>query len=108
MQIVRDRENNTMHRNGRSPAAKFGSRLGHARRGFRGFIHSIDVDTDHGGHGGLANAEIESRLIELGFVEGASVEILHEGAFGRDPIAVRVNDATVALRRREAMAIFVG
>ena len=26
---------------------------------------------------------------------------------GRDPIAVRVNDATIALRRREAMAILV-
>ena len=46
-------------------------------------------------------------MIELGFVEGASVEILHEGLFGRDPIAVRVNDNTVALRRREAMAIVV-
>jgi ferrous iron transport protein A len=46
-------------------------------------------------------------LIELGFVEGASVEILHEGAIGRDPIAVRVDSATVALRRREAMAILV-
>ena len=27
--------------------------------------------------------------------------------FGRDPIAVRVNNTTVALRRREAMAILV-
>ena len=45
--------------------------------------------------------------IELGFTEGAHIEILHEGAIGRDPIAVRVNDATVALRRREAMAILV-
>lgn len=43
----------------------------------------------------------------MGFVEGASVEILHEGVFGRDPIAVRVDNATVAIRRREAMAILV-
>jgi ferrous iron transport protein A len=50
---------------------------------------------------------MERRLIELGFTEGATVEVLHEGFFGRDPIAVRVNDATVALRRREAMAILV-
>ena len=35
------------------------------------------------------------------------IEVLHEGAIGRDPIAVRVNAATVALRRREAMAILV-
>lgn len=52
-------------------------------------------------------AELERRLLELGFVEGATVEILHEGPVGRDPIAVRVNNTTIALRRREAMTIFV-
>ena len=77
--------------------------LGHAPRGFRGHIHAIEVA--HGS--GLAAEELERRLIELGFTEGASVEVLHEGALGRDPIAVRVNAATVALRRREAMAIMV-
>ena len=55
----------------------------------------------------LAADELESRLIELGFVEGARVEILHEGIVGRDPIAVRVENVTIALRRREAMAIIV-
>jgi ferrous iron transport protein A len=78
--------------------------LGNAQRGFRGRIHAIEVT---GEASGLPAVELESRLIELGFVEGAYVEILHEGIFGRDPIAVRVNDATVALRRREAMAILV-
>lgn len=78
--------------------------LGQARRGFCGRIDAIEAS----GHGaGLPAGELESRLVELGFVEGARVEILHEGAFGRDPIAVRVNDATIALRRREAMAILV-
>lgn len=78
--------------------------LGQARRGFCGRIDAIETN----GHGaGLPAGELESRLVELGFVEGARVEILHEGAFGRDPIAVRVNDATIALRRREAMAILV-
>ena len=43
----------------------------------------------------------------MGFTEGARVEILHEGAVARDPIAVRVDSVTVALRRREAMAIVV-
>ena len=47
----------------------------------------------------LSPDELERRLIELGFTEGSHVEILHEGAFGRDPIAVRVNTSTVALRR---------
>jgi len=78
--------------------------LGNANRGFLGRIHSIrtgECDSI------LSPAELESRLIEMGFVEGASVEILHEGMFGKDPIAVRVDNATVAIRRREAMAIMV-
>jgi len=78
--------------------------LGQAGRGFYGRIQAIDVG--EGAHG-LPAAELERRLLELGFVEGAAVEVLHEGPFGRDPMAVRVNDTTIALRRREAMAILV-
>jgi len=78
--------------------------LGLASCGFRGVIGAIAV-TD-GAHG-VSAAELERRLLELGFVEGARVEVLHEGPVGRDPIAVRVNDTTIALRRREAMAIMV-
>ena len=78
--------------------------LGLEHRGFRGQIDAIEVGADHSG---IAAGEIERRLLELGFVEGATVEVLHEGPVGRDPIAVRVNDCTIALRRREAMAIFV-
>ena len=80
------------------------SSLGHADRGFRGRIHAISTE---GRSHSLTASELEQRLIELGFIEGAAVEVLHEGFFGRDPIAVRVNDATIALRRREAMAILV-
>ena len=69
-----------------------------------GKIRTVCVESgDHG----LPAAELERRLIELGFVEGARVEILHQGLFGGDPIAVRVNEATVALRRREAASILV-
>ena len=78
--------------------------LGNAHRGFVGRIHAIRTA---GCASVLPPAELESRLLEMGFVEGASVEILHEGMFGRDPIAVRVDNATVAIRRREAMAIQV-
>ncbi|MBO0754186.1 MAG: ferrous iron transport protein A, partial [Bradyrhizobiaceae bacterium] len=61
--------------------------LGQAQRGFRGRIDTIHVDEDvHGRQAG----EIESRLLELGFVEGAEIRILHEGPIGRDPIAVRI------------------
>ena len=78
--------------------------LGLARKGFRGRIDAI-AGADHASD--LPSGELERRLVELGFTEGASIEVLHEGAIGRDPIAVRVNAATIALRRREAMAILV-
>ena len=39
------------------------------------------------------------RLCELGFDEGVDVEILHRAPFGGDPIAVRVGNMVVALRR---------
>lgn len=80
------------------------SPLGHAPRGFCGRIECITVAD---GVSDLPEGELERRLVELGFTEGARIEILHEGAIGRDPIAVRVNAATVALRRREAMSILV-
>jgi len=89
---------------GETSEARQALRLGRARLGFRGRIDAIAVN---GATSDLPAAELERRLIELGFTEGADVEILHEGIFGRDPIAVRINGATVALRRREAMAILV-
>lgn len=55
----------------------------------------------------LEAGELERRLIEMGLVEGAKVQILHEGFPKRDPIAVRVDDHTVALRRTEAQAVIV-
>jgi ferrous iron transport protein A len=79
-------------------------RLGLAKRGYSGVIQHLDtkeVDSS------LPALELESRLIELGFVEGARVEVLHEGIIGRDPIAVRIENVTIAVRRREAMAVVV-
>jgi ferrous iron transport protein A len=55
----------------------------------------------------LQPGELERRLIEMGFVEGARVEVLHEGFPKRDPIAVRIDDHVVALRRSEAEAVIV-
>ena len=78
--------------------------LGLAKRGYSGVIHHLAAG-DAGS--ALSDIELESRLIELGFVEGARVEVLHEGIVGRDPIAVRVENVTIAVRRREAMAIIV-
>ena len=78
--------------------------LGLAKRGYCGVIQHLAAG-DAGS--ALSDVELESRLIELGFVEGARVEVLHEGIVGRDPIAVRVENVTIAVRRREAMAIIV-
>jgi ferrous iron transport protein A len=76
-----------------------------AKRGYTGVIRRIEAAATDSA---LSAAELESRLIELGFVEGARIEVLHEGAVGRDPIAVRVENITIAVRRREAMAVIVG
>jgi ferrous iron transport protein A len=78
--------------------------LGEAPTGFRGRIIAVHMNLEGAG---LSGAELERRLLELGFVEGAEVEVLHEGLFGADPIAVRVANTTIALRRREAMAVVV-
>lgn len=47
------------------------------------------------------------RLKHFGFDEGVTVEPLHLGPFGRDPIAIRVGRMTVAIRRKHAGAISV-
>jgi ferrous iron transport protein A len=79
--------------------------LGLAKRGYSGVIHRLAADE---ASSALSAIELESRLIELGFVEGAKVEVVHEGIIGRDPIAVRIENVTIAVRRREAMAVIVG
>ena len=58
------------------------------------------------GWGELGESEA-NRLRHFGFDEGVMVEALHEGPFGRDPIAIRVGRMTVAIRRRQALAVQV-
>src|SRR5436309_1769807 len=76
--------------------------LGNAPIGFVGTILMLKP-----GISAPDQPELERQLLEMGFTEGARVEILHEGAIARDPIAVRVDNITIALRRREAMAVVV-
>jgi ferrous iron transport protein A len=76
--------------------------LSDARLGDRGVITRVStVEGDE--HG----AELERRLLELGFVEGAQIQLLHQGVIGRDPMALKVDDMRVALRRREARGLSV-
>ncbi|WP_374470330.1 ferrous iron transport protein A [Phenylobacterium sp.] len=81
-------------------------RLGALRPGDKGVIVDVRVEARGEGHG-VAEAELERRLLEFGFVEGARLEVLHEGAIRRDPIAVRLDDMRVALRRRDAEDVWV-
>ena len=67
--------------------------------GLRASIASIDWDT-------LEEAEA-ARLRHFGFDEGVTVEPLHLGPFGRDPLAIRVGRMTVAIRRSHARAVRV-
>ena len=78
-------------------------RLGRRARGWSGWVTGFAPSADLT----VPWAELERRLLEMGLVEGARVEVLHEGPIGRDPIAIRVDDATVALRRRDADVILV-
>ncbi|MBV8536521.1 MAG: ferrous iron transport protein A [Alphaproteobacteria bacterium] len=73
-----------------------------AAKGFRGRVARVGHPASVGDE-----AELERRLIEMGFIEGARVQLLHEGFIGRDPIAVRVDDTTVAVRRRDARLVLV-
>ncbi len=54
-----------------------------------------------------AAGELETRLREIGFAEGDHVTALHFGLFGRNPMTVKLNSATIALRRREADAVLI-
>lgn len=86
------------------PASGDSCRLGALGKGQRAVVTGLDeaaVVTP------LPPGELERRMIEMGLIEGARVEILHEGFPGADPLAVRIDDHTLALRRAEAHAVLV-
>lgn len=91
---------------GASPADGVLIRLSDASIGDRGVIVEVRADTHEHDHG-VDVEELQRRLLEFGFVEGARVEVIHEGVIRRDPIAVRLDDMRVALRRRDADEVFV-
>lgn len=47
------------------------------------------------------------RLMEIGFLPGESVRVVATGFPGPDPLAVRIGQATFALRRHEASQVLV-
>ena len=79
-------------------------RLSEARLGTRGTI--VDVLAESGAQS-VGVDELQRRLLEFGFVEGARIELIHEGAIGHDPIAVKLDDMRIALRRADAADILI-
>ncbi len=77
--------------------------LSQARVGARGVIVQVGDHCHHDEHA----IELERRLLEFGLVEGARIEVIHEGGIKRDPIALRVDETVIALRRREAASLMV-
>jgi len=73
--------------------------LDQLKLGVRARILGVDWES-------LGESEVR-RLRHFGFDEGVSIEPLHLGPFGRDPLAVRVGRMTVAIRRAHARAIRV-
>lgn len=53
------------------------------------------------------NEALARKLLEMGIEEGQEVALLHEGPVGRDPLAIRMNDRIIALRRRDASHIHI-
>lgn len=66
------------------------------RPGVRATVEKID-----------ASPEDEKRLREHGLDEGVEIELLHKAAFGADPVAVRIGNACVAMRRAMAASVLV-
>ncbi len=77
--------------------------LGTLCKGESGVVAAL-VDT---GSAYWRSGELTDRLLEMGFIEGTPVEILHEGPIGRDPVGIRLHNSVIALRRSEANAILV-
>jgi ferrous iron transport protein A len=81
-------------------------RLSGVKPGDKGEIVEVGAESRAGDHG-VGVDELQRRLLEFGFVEGARFEVLHQGAIWNDPIALKLDDMRVALRRRDAEDVWV-
>jgi len=54
----------------------------------------------------IENSSIKSKLIEMGFLVGRSLEVVFKAPFG-DPIAIEINSTVISLRKDEANLIKV-
>lgn len=77
--------------------------LGSGHVGLTGIVACLDLTRCED----AAEQDLERLLLEIGFIEGTRVEILHQGPFGGDPLAIRVGNMRVAIRRHHANAILI-
>ena len=66
--------------------------LNQAKKGITYLINSI------------GDSSIQSKLMEMGIIEGKEIEITYVAPFG-DPIIVRISGYKLILRRKEAQTI---
>jgi ferrous iron transport protein A len=60
-----------------------------------------------GNGAGAQGIDLVRRLMELGFLPGEPVRVLHRAFPSGDPLAVRIGNSTFALRRFEAALVAV-
>ena len=77
--------------------------LGRLPPGSEGIILSVGSP----GQSEVQNSELIRRLLQMGLVEGEAFELAFDAPWSRDPIAVKVRGAIIALRRSEADLIQV-
>ncbi len=53
-----------------------------------------------------AASSIKQRLMDLGIIEGAEIEMVRAAPLG-DPVEIKVHNTLVAIRRREAATLFI-
>jgi ferrous iron transport protein A len=82
-----------------------GLRLSALRKGEHGIV--LGVIEDGESLGDAQASTIARRLLELGFVPGAAIEVVATIWPGDDPVAVRVGGSMFALRKREAESVCV-
>lgn len=66
-------------------------------------LHITPLPADQVGDG----VDLARRLMELGFVPGERIRMLKRGIPGGDPLAIKVGNATFALRRFEAALVTI-
>ena len=54
----------------------------------------------------IENSSIYSKLVEMGFLVGSTLEVVFKAPFG-DPIAIELNGIVISLRKDEAAFIKV-